>query len=70
VKLEHAIEHAQAMVPGLKGKDAVAVHVLVEIAKRAKRLRKPVRQLADALSPRESELNQESLFPDEDDAVS
>jgi hypothetical protein len=64
VRLDHAIKHAQTMIPELKGKDAVAVHVLVELAKRARRAQKPIRQLADALSPKEPELNQVSLFTD------
>ena len=63
MKIDHAIKHAQTMIPELKGKDAVAVHVLVELAKRARRLQKPIRQLADAFAPKEAaELNQIPLF--------
>lgn len=68
MKLDHAIKHAQEMIPELTGKDAVAVHVLVEIAKRARRLQKPIRQMADAFAPKEADLNQESLFPEDDNS--
>jgi hypothetical protein len=64
VKLDAAIKHAQEMLPNLKGEDAVAVHVLVEMGKRAKRLQRPIRQLADAFAPRAPELNQTELFSD------
>ena len=56
------------MIPDLTGKDAVALHVLVEMGKRARRLQRPIRQLADAFAPKEPELNQGSLFPEMEDA--
>jgi len=65
VKVEHAIKVAAELVPSLKGRDAVAVHVLVQLAKRVRRARRPLRQLADAIAPEASGLNQEPLFGDE-----
>jgi hypothetical protein len=68
VRLDHAIKHAEKLVKELKAEDAVAVHVLVQMCKRVRRSQKPIRQLADALAPKEAaHLNQESLFPEADD---
>jgi len=64
VKIEHAIKAATDLVPKLTGKEAVAVHVLVQLAKRVRRARKPIRQLADAIAPDAPPLSQESLFAD------
>jgi hypothetical protein len=66
VKIEDALRTAEALVPTLKGKDAVAVHVLVQLGKKVWRLRKPVRQLADAVAPDAAPLSQESLFDEPD----
>jgi hypothetical protein len=64
VRVEHAIKTATELVPKLTGKEAVEVHVLVQLAKRVRRAAKPIRQLADAIAPEASPLNQESLFDD------
>lgn len=67
MRIDDAIKHAQKNVlPKLKAEDAVALHVLIELAKRVRRWQKPLRQLADAFSPKEPELNQVSLFDDSD----
>ncbi len=65
MRVEHAIKVATELVPKLKAEDAVAVHVLVQLAKRVRRAAKPIRQLADAIAPEAPPLNQESLFGDE-----
>jgi hypothetical protein len=62
VKLGDAIKQAESLVPKLKGNDAVAVHVLAELARRVSRLQRPIRQLADGLSPKLAGLTQETLF--------
>lgn len=64
MKISHAIKTAQALVPKLKAEEAVAVHVLVQLAKRVQRLQKPIRRLADTFAPDAVPLNQEPLFAD------
>jgi hypothetical protein len=66
VKLNDAIRHAEEAVKAMKGTDAAAVHSLIEVAKRVRRLQNPVRQLADAFAPHSPELNQVPLFEDDD----
>jgi len=61
MKVEDAVRHcAKSVVPVLKGKDAIAVHVLVETGRRVLRARKAIRQLADAVDP-ETRLNQQEF---------
>lgn len=68
MRLDHAIKHAEELASGLRGEDAVAVHVLVQMCKRVRRSQGPIRQLAEALASRdEPHLNQESLFDEPDD---
>jgi len=67
VRIDHAIKQAQKLVPALKGRDDVAVHVLVQLAKKVMRTRKPIRQLADAIAPEAPPLSQEPLFADPED---
>ena len=54
------------MLDGLSGKDAAAVVSLIEVGKRVKRFRKPIRQLADSFAPGAAELNQLPMFSEED----
>jgi hypothetical protein len=62
VRLDHAIKHAEKLVDQLKGEDAVALHVLVQMCKRVRRCQKPIRQLAEALAPQDAvHLNQETI---------
>lgn len=67
MRLREAIRHAERMVSDgtLRGRDAIAVHCLIAICKKALRLQKPLRQLERALCPQE-ELSQVSLFEEED----
>lgn len=68
MNLRDAVRHAQKLVDDekLTGKDAIAVHCLVQLSKKVLRVQKPLRQLERALCPKE-ELNQVSMFPEEDD---
>ncbi|RLB42424.1 MAG: hypothetical protein DRH30_04840 [Deltaproteobacteria bacterium] len=66
MKLDDAIRHAATMLDGLSGKDAAAVVSLIEVGKRVKRFRKPIRQLADSFAPGAAELNQLPMFSEED----
>jgi hypothetical protein len=59
VKLERAIEVAKAA--DLKGEEKIAVHVLVQLAKRVVATRRAIRALATAVDP-ETDLNQDALF--------
>lgn len=62
MRIEEAIKIADSLVKNdLKRSDAVAVWVLVQLAKKVVRLRRPMRDLADALAP-EAKLNQVSMF--------
>lgn len=61
MNLDDAIRQGQLLVTQLKGRDAVAVHSLLELAKKVRSARGAVRQLADAIAP-ESGLNQTRLF--------
>lgn len=62
MKVDDAVRHcAKHVVPALKGKDAIAVHVLVETTRRVLGARKAIRQLADAVDP-ETRLNQQEMF--------
>lgn len=67
MRLDHAIKRAKKLVDDgtLKGADAVAVHVLVEMCRRVHRLQKPIKSLSRALSPEEAPLNQQPLFREE-----
>lgn len=67
MRIDDAIKHAQKNVlPKLKTEDAVALHVLIELAKRVRRFQRPIRQLADVFSPAAPELNQVQLFDESD----
>jgi len=62
VTLDDAIKHAVSKVaPQLKGRDAAAVHALIEMAKKVRGVQKPIRQLADAVAPH-APLNQIEMF--------
>lgn len=65
MRLKDAIEQAKALAgsstAGLSPRDRVALHVLIQMAKRVERLQKPLRQLHRALCP-EEEMNQTELF--------
>jgi hypothetical protein len=65
MKLRHAIRHVESMIAeeGVHGTDLVAIHVLVELAKKVERVQKPLRQLERALCPTE-DLSQGLLFDD------
>ena len=60
MRLEDAVKEGAQLAKGLSGRDAVVVHVLVQLAKRVIRSRRSIRALADALDP-ETALNQQSL---------
>jgi len=64
MNLKDASDHAERMAVRTTGKDAVALHVLVEAARRLLRAKRAVRDLADAVGAREAvaDLNQTSLF--------
>lgn len=66
MKISDAIKHAEALVPSLKREEAVAVYVLVELAKKVIRVRRPMRDLADALAP-QADLNQVAMFEEKSD---
>jgi len=57
--LDDAVKHAAKMQ--LTGHDAIAVHVLVEASKRILKMKRPIRELAEAVSP-EANLNQVTLL--------
>jgi len=59
VTLDDAVKHAAGMQ--LTGRDAIAVHVLVEAGKRVLKVKRPIRELAEAVSP-EGHLNQVDLL--------
>jgi len=61
MRVDYAIKVATGVIPKLKGEESVAVHVLVELAQRVQRARRPLRQLANAFDPEEPDLNQEKL---------
>ena len=61
MNLDDTIKHADALVLRLKGRDAAAVYSLIELAKKVRRVQKPLRQLEKALCP-QGNLNQESLL--------
>lgn len=63
MELKDAIATA-SKIKSLKGRDAVALHVLLELARRVHRSKRAIRSLANALDP-QTALNQESLFRDE-----
>lgn len=62
--LDDAVKHAAKMQ--LAGLDAVAVHVLVEASKRILKMKRPIRDLAEAVSP-EANLNQATLLGGSDE---
>lgn len=69
--LDDAIRHGEKLLKTkmLRGADAAAVTVLVEMAKRVRRLQEPLRQVERGLCPpREptAHLNQQELFGTED----
>lgn len=67
MRIEEAIKISEALVErDLKKSDAIAVWVLVQLAKKVMRARRPIRDLADAIAP-EAKLNQVSMFPEESD---
>ena len=70
MRLQHAIRHVQRMVDQgtLTGVDAIAVHCLVQLAKKVLRVQVPIRQLERAICPKE-ELNQTSLFEESEPDV-
>lgn len=55
--LDDAVKHASKMQ--LTGHDAIALHVLVEASKRILKMKRPIRELAEALS---SHMNQTDLL--------
>lgn len=57
--LDDAVKHAAKMQ--LTGLDAVALHVLVEASKRILKMKRPIRDLAEAVSP-DANLNQAPLL--------
>lgn len=68
--LDDAIRHTEKLLKAetVRGTDAAAVAVLVEMAKRVRRLQEPLRQVERALCPpREpaAHLNQQELFAGE-----
>lgn len=63
--LAQAIRIAEKMAEKHRGEEAVALTVLVRLAKKVMRLAQPVRSLADALAPH-ARLDQEPLFKDDD----
>ena len=58
MRLKDAIRIAKRIE--LKGEEAIAVHVLAQLAARVQRMQKPLRDLDRALNP-DTHLNQESL---------
>jgi hypothetical protein len=64
--LKDAIRRAEALVADLPPADAVAIHALIETARRVHRLQKPLRDLHRALLP--DELTQVGLFPNHGDS--
>lgn len=68
MKLKDAIQRGRALVKrrDLGPEDTVAVHVLVEMAQRVQRARKPLLALHKALNPGEADLNQVDLFGRDD----
>lgn len=65
MKLTDAIRTAEKMVAEAKGEQAVALTVLVKLAKKVVRLQYPIRDLARALAP-EARLDQQDLFKDDE----
>lgn len=61
MNLDDAIKHGKDLASRLKGRDAAAVYALVEMAKKVRRVQKPLRQLEKALCPKEH-LNQQSML--------
>jgi hypothetical protein len=59
VTLDDAVKHAARME--LSGLDKVAVHVLAEAGKRILKMKRPIRELAEAISP-DANLNQVGLL--------
>jgi len=57
--LDDAVRHAAKMQ--LTGQDAIAVHVLAEASKRILKMKRPIRDLAEAISPA-ANLNQVDLL--------
>jgi hypothetical protein len=57
--LDDAVKHAAKME--LSGLDKVAVHVLVEASRRILKMKRPIRELAEAVSP-DANLNQVGLL--------
>lgn len=66
MKIEDAVKHGERLVGTLKREDAIAVHVLVELAKKVAKIRRPIRDLADALAP-DGKLTQVPMFEDNKD---
>lgn len=63
MNLKDAADHAERMAALASGRDAVALHVLTEAARRLLRAKRAVRDLADAVGARDAaDLNQTSLF--------
>jgi len=63
--LGDAVKRAEKLLPTLSGRDAAAIHALIEMAKRVQRFQKPLRDLHRALLP--DELTQTSLFSNNGD---
>lgn len=61
MNLDDAIKHGKDLASRLKGRDAAAVYALVEMARKVRRVQKPLRQLEKALCPKEH-LNQQSML--------
>ena len=65
MRIEEAVKISESLIErDLKQSDAVAVWVLVQLAKKVLRFRRPLRDLADAMAP-EAKLNQVSMFAEE-----
>ncbi len=64
MRLKDAVDHAEKLAARTSGTDAIAIHVLIEAARRMLRAKRAVRELAEAVGAREDavDLNQTSLF--------
>lgn len=66
MNIRDAVRQSQKLVDSgeLEAVDAVAVHCLIELAKKVVRVQRPLRQLERAVCPRE-DLNQVSIFDEQ-----
>lgn len=65
MRIDHAVRVVESMVADAKGEQAIALGVLVSFAKKVRRSRKAIRQLAQVVDP-ETHMNQLDLEVDDD----